>query len=152
MNGALGQLTLEFRSRRSKISTMKPSGILGGAVFLLSMSAQAQQGSVRVTGIADEPHHTLIFQNSEVRVFHLKLQPNEVTLPHRHEMYYAYLSLRAVTIGNEVRGRQPVLTQLEAGELHTSKGGFTVAERNNSSEPADLLVIEAIGKDDGSFT
>ena len=106
---------------------------------------------MRVTEITDEPHHTLLFQNDEVRVFHLKLQPNDVTLPHRHSTFYAYLSLHPVTIGNEVRGRQPVLTQLEGGELHTSKGGFTVAERNNSSEPADVLVIEAMKAEDGSF-
>jgi uncharacterized RmlC-like cupin family protein len=66
-------------------------------------------------------------------------------------MFYAFLSLRPVVIGNEVRGRQPVMTRIEAGELHTSKGGFTVAERNNSSEPADLLVIEALKANAGEF-
>jgi hypothetical protein len=49
-----------------------------------------------------------------------------------------------VVIGHEVRGRQPVMTHLEAAEVHTSKGGFAVAERNNSSVPAELLVIEAV--------
>ncbi len=101
--------------------------------------------------IVDEPHHTLLLQNQEVRVSRLKLQPNEVTLPHRHNTFYAYLSLRSVEIGHEVRGRQPVVTHIEANELHTSKGGFTVAERNNSSEAADLLVIEAVKPSGGGF-
>jgi hypothetical protein len=130
---------------------MKAIGTLIAAFLLLSTSIQAQDGSAKAIEIANESHHNLMFQNNEVRVFHLKLQPNEATLPHRHESFYVYLSLRPVAIGNEVRGRQPVLTQLEAGELHTSKGGFTVAERNNSSETADLLVIEPIKAGNGSF-
>jgi hypothetical protein len=130
---------------------MKACGFLAAAVFLFSASLQAQEGSVRANKITDEPHHVLLLQNSEVRAFHLNLQPNEVTIPHQHEKFYAYLSMRPVTIGNEVRGRQPVLTQLEPGELHTSRGGFTVAERNNSSEPAEVLVIEAIKAEHGSF-
>lgn len=36
--------------------------------------------------------------------------------------------------------------------MHTSKGGFTLAERNKSLEPADLLVIEALKSDGGGFT
>lgn len=141
----------EFRARQSRISTMKACGFLASALFLVSASIQAQEGSVRANEITNEPHHVLLFQNSAVRVFQLNLRPNEVTLPHRHEKFYAYLSLHPVTIGNEVRGRQPVLTQLDPGELHTSKGGFTVAERNNSSEPTEMLVIEAIKVEHGSF-
>jgi quercetin dioxygenase-like cupin family protein len=70
-------------------------------------------------------------------------------LPHRHKTFYAFVSLRPVTLGNEVRGRQPVLKELRAGELHTSRGGFTVAERNLSPGPAEVLVIESIKADDG---
>ncbi|MGD0220671.1 MAG: hypothetical protein ABSC73_09500 [Acidimicrobiales bacterium] len=111
----------------------------------------AQQPGPAAVEIVDEPHHSLLLRNAQVRVFRLKLQPGEATLPHRHGMFYAFLSLRPVVIGNEVRGRQPVMTRIEAGELHTSKGGFTVAERNNSSEPADLLVIEALKANAGEF-
>ncbi|SPE34657.1 hypothetical protein SBA2_980012 [Acidobacteriia bacterium SbA2] len=111
----------------------------------------SQQPAPAAVEIADEPHHALLLCNSQARVFRLKLQPGEATLPHRHVMFYAFLSLRTVAIGNEVRDRQPVITRMEAGELHTSKGGFTITERNNSSEPADLLVIEALKADAGAF-
>jgi quercetin dioxygenase-like cupin family protein len=67
-------------------------------------------------------------------------------------VFYAFLSLRPVVIGNEVRGRDPVLTRLDPDELRTSKGGFSVAERNNSAEPADLLVIEALMSNAGEFS
>lgn len=116
------------------------------------MLVQAQDGEVKAVEIGKEPHHTLLLQNGEVRVYQLKLRPGEVTLPHRHKSLYAYLSLRPVTLGNEVRGRQPVITRLDAGELHTSKGGFILAERNNSSELADVLVIEAVKTSGPGFT
>lgn len=112
----------------------------------------SQQPAPAAVEIAGEPHHALLLCNSQARVFRLKLQPGEATLPHRHVMFYAFLSLRTVTIGNEVRGRQPVITRMEAGELHTSKGGFTIAERNDFSEPADLLVVEALKTDAVGFS
>jgi quercetin dioxygenase-like cupin family protein len=112
----------------------------------------AQQPGPAAVEIADEPHHSLLLRNAQMRVFRLKLQPGEATLPHHHGVFYAFLSLRPVVIGNEVRDRQPVVTRIEAGELHTSKGGFTLAERNSSSEPADLLVIEALKADAGEFS
>jgi hypothetical protein len=101
--------------------------------------------------ILEEPHHVLSFQNAQVRVFHLKLKPNEVTLPHHHRTFYAFLSLKPATISNEVRGRAPVLTQLEANQLHTSKGGFVLAERNNSTEPVDVIVIEVLNTSNEPF-
>jgi uncharacterized RmlC-like cupin family protein len=66
-------------------------------------------------------------------------------------MFYAYASVRSVAISNEVRGRQPVISHLDAGELHTSKGGFTLAERNESSESAEVLVIEVPDANSGGF-
>jgi len=112
----------------------------------------AQQPEPTSVEISDEPHHTLVLRNAQARVFRLRLEPGEATLPHRHAVFYAFLSLRPAVMGNEVRGRQPVVTRIEAGELHTSKGGFTLAERNNSPEPADLLVVEALKTDAGGFS
>jgi hypothetical protein len=44
-----------------------------------------------------------------------------------------------------------VTTRIEAGDLHTLKGGFTEAQRNNSSAPAALLVVEALKADAREF-
>ena len=132
----------------SIIRLMKVS-VLFFAATLICPDVWCQEGAPTVVEIVDEPHHTLLLENEAVRVFRLNLQQKEVTLPHRHQTFYAFLSLRPVTIGNEVRGREPVFTELKAGELHTSKGGFTVAERNISSGPAELIVIESIKPDDG---
>jgi quercetin dioxygenase-like cupin family protein len=121
------------------------------AAVLLSLPISGQEPPPKTVEIADEPHHVLLLQNSSVRVFNLKLKTNEGTLPHTHKKFYAYISLRSVEIAHEVRGRKPVIAHLEAGELHTSKGGFTVAERDSSPEPAELLVIEAVKPDVEEF-
>jgi quercetin dioxygenase-like cupin family protein len=85
-----------------------------------------------------------VFENGRIRVFHLQLQPNEATKTHRHPTFYAYFSIGPVTISNEVAGHAPVITQLEKGELRTSKGGFSVAERNQSNERADVFVVQPL--------
>jgi hypothetical protein len=108
--------------------------------LLLCVGVRAQEGAATSVDITAEPHHTLLLENSQARVFHLRLQPGEATLPHRHRNIYAYLSLRPITIANDVRGRPPVVVGLEANEVHTSKGGFTITERNKSSDPATCLL------------
>lgn len=120
-------------------------------VALFCASARGQERAAKPVELADEPHHTLLLQNSSVRVFRLKLQPNEVTLPHPHHKFYAYTTVSAVDLANEVRGHKPVMAHLESGDVHTSKGGFTVAERNVSSKPAEILIIETVKPDIEEF-
>jgi hypothetical protein len=120
---------------------MKLSVFFISAWLLLPIQAWTQTETQAVISIDKEHHHGLTFENERVRVFHLQLQPNEATEIHRHPSFYAYFSLQPVTIANEVGGHAPVITQLEPGELHTSKGGFNVAERNKSNEQADIFVV-----------
>jgi quercetin dioxygenase-like cupin family protein len=117
------------------------------ATVLATTSAWPQEPAQPALDISKEPHHRLILQNSSVRVFRLKLDPNEVTVPHRHSNFYAFVSLQPASISNEVRGRQPVSTHLEAGEIRTSRGSFTLAERNISSVPVELIIVEALKSD-----
>lgn len=119
--------------------------------LMVCTAAQAQEGPAAPVDISGEPHHALLLENPEVRVFRLEIKSGEATLPHRHKNLYAYLSLHPITIANEVRGRPPVVVSLEGSEVHTSKGGFTLTERNKSSEAADLLVIEALKSDGAGF-
>ncbi len=125
--------------------------LLIASLLLATVLYGQERPSTAPLELSKEPHHKLLLENLEVRVFRLELQPGEGTLPHRHERLYAYLSLHPVTLANEVRGRPPVVVELEDFEVHTSKGGFTVAERNKSSEPAALIVIEPLKAETGGF-
>jgi quercetin dioxygenase-like cupin family protein len=111
-------------------------------LLLVPISASSQISRTSPVSIEKEPHHSLAFENDRVRVLHLHLKPGEITESHRHASLYAYFSLQAVTISNEVPGHAPVITQLQPGELRTSKGGFNVAERNRSSEAANIFIVE----------
>lgn len=122
------------------------------ATTLVTAFAWAQELAKAPIDISKEPHHTLLFENPSVRVFRLKLHPNEATVTHRHSNFYAFVSLQPVNISNEVRGRQPISTHLDAGEVRTSKGGFSLAERNISSVPAELIVVESLKSDSSGFS
>jgi hypothetical protein len=123
---------------------MKLSVFFITALLLCATSARPQTDETTPLSIEKEPHHSVTFENDRVRVFHLQLQPNEATKTHRHPSFYAYFSLRPAAISNEVPGHAPVITQLEQGELRTSKGGFNVAERNKSNELADVFVVQPV--------
>jgi co-chaperonin GroES (HSP10) len=128
------------------------SDVLFVAILLLCPNlAGSQTGETTPTAIDKEPHHSLVFENDRVRVFHLQLQPNEATKTHRHSTFYVYFSLQSLTISNEVAGHAPVIIQLEPGELRTSKGGFNVAERNNSNQQADIFVVQPLKADGDGF-
>lgn len=122
------------------------------AIALVAAFAWTQEPAEPPIDISKEPHHTLLLENPSVRVFRLKLEPNEATVVHRHSNFYAFVSLQPVNISNEVRGRQPVSTRLDPGEVRTSKGGFSLAERNISSVPAELIVVEALKSDTSGFS
>jgi len=56
------------------------SDVLFVAILLLCPNlAGSQTGETTPTAIDKEPHHSLVFENDRVRVFHLQLQPNEAT-------------------------------------------------------------------------
>jgi hypothetical protein len=110
----------------------------------MAVTMLAAQVSPQHVKLAEEPHHKLLLENAETRVFRLTLARNEATLLHRHPGFYAFISIGTATIQNEVPGHKPVVTELSEGDLHTSKGGFSLIERNISSNPAELIVIERV--------
>jgi anti-sigma factor ChrR (cupin superfamily) len=119
--------------------------IFGRAWFAIAAMAAAPSAQVaqETIDLGKEPHHTILVQNSRTRVYRLRLAPGESTLRHEHTGFYAFVSLYDTTIQNEVLGRNPVVSQLAAGELHTSKGGFRLIEHNVSTEPAcEFIVVE----------
>lgn len=127
---------------------MKLLHIFFGLVFAAGFCV-GQEATPTPVDVAHERHHEVVLQNRKIRVLRLKLERKQATAPHRHAHYFAFLSVRPARIANEVRGRAPVITELAAGEVHTSRGGFVVAERNMNTESAEVLVIESMQSGDG---
>lgn len=130
---------------------MSLSKLLVITPLFFPIAAGSKTVSASTISAEKEPHHSLTFENDRVLVLHLQLQPNEATETHRHGSFYAYFSLEPVTISNEVAGHAPVLTQLEPGDLRTSKGGFNLAERNTSNVRADIFVVQPLKSDGDGF-
>ncbi len=112
------------------------------ASILLQSPVATHQLAVAAIGLEKEPHHHLIFKNNAVRVYSLRLKPGEATLPHQHKTFYTFVSLKEARISNLTTGHKPHLTVLLARELHISKGGFTVIERNAGPDPVEVVVVE----------
>ena len=117
-----------------------------GGIFLFALSTAlvAQQPAVKIIGLAEEPHHQLLLENASTRVYRLALRPGGATQPHHHNSFYIFVSVGVSDVSIEVKGRPPVVSHLEDGELRTSKGGFTIAERNTGATPLNMIVIEPL--------
>lgn len=126
------------------------SSAIAGITILFALGAAAQSPTEAVD-LQKEPHHTLLLENSEARVFRLVLGPHEETLVHRHAAFYAMISLDDAAIQNDVPGRKPILSTFAAGDVHTSDGGFALSERNASSKPVTLIVVERVGSPSAPF-
>jgi len=103
---------------------------------------EAQVDLPKAVDVAKEPHHKLLLENASTRVFRLALAKGESTQGHQHGRPYVFIALVPSMLSNEVPGRRPIISNLEYGELRSSKGGFSLTERNAGAEPADLVVIE----------
>lgn len=91
------------------------------------------------------PHSSTLLKDAKVWVTRIELAPGEASALHTYPNPYAYISLADTRVSNEVPGQRPVVVDAAAGELHTSKGGFSVVQRNVSNAPATLIVIERLG-------
>ena len=101
--------------------------------------------------LSSEKHHILLLENEQVRVYHLTLAPNEATKLHLHNKPYAYLALQDARISNEAPGHKPTVVDVTTGDVHTSRGGFRLVERNVGSSSADIIVVEQL-REEGTFS
>src|ERR1700733_5452715 len=92
------------------------------AVLLAAIALSAQTTSV--VELTAEPHHHLVLENEQVRVFLLELKPGDFTLMHRHSHDYVTIFLGESNFSNEVEGKAPVTLKLPDGETRFSKTGI----------------------------
>ncbi len=81
-------------------------------IILLGASAVAQKTCLDV---AEEPHHSLIFQNNAVRIFSLQLSRFESTAEHCHAHAYVSFSLTEGRTSTAVRGESPISREYYPG-------------------------------------
>jgi quercetin dioxygenase-like cupin family protein len=91
-----------------------------------------------------EPHHHLVLENAQVRVFQVEVAPHTATLMHRHGRDYVLVTLGAAEFENDVAGKPPASLKLQDGETRFSTGGFAHVAKNLADTPFRNVTIELL--------
>ncbi len=91
-----------------------------------------------------EPHHHLVLENAQVRVFQVEIAPHTATLMHRHARDYVLVSLGPAEFENDVAGKPPVTVKLQDGEARFTAGGFAHVVKDLAETPFRNLTIELL--------
>jgi quercetin dioxygenase-like cupin family protein len=110
------------------------------ALFLAAITLAAQDTSE--VAITAEPHHHLLLENQQVRVWLAEVAPNDATLMHRHTHDYVFVSLGETNVLNEVAGKPPAILKMQDGEVRFAPGGFAHIARDQASMPFRAIAVE----------
>lgn len=134
--------SLGMNATRVLESAVMKSHLIFAAVLLAGITLAAQNTSD--VEIAAEPHHHLLLENQQVRVWLAEVAPGDATLMHRHNHDYVFVSLGQTNVSNEVEGKPPVTLKMQDGEARFSPGGFAHIARDLASTPFRAIAIELL--------
>ncbi|MGA9978762.1 MAG: hypothetical protein WBQ08_09015 [Candidatus Sulfotelmatobacter sp.] len=125
---------------------MKPKCLLPLWLLLLSAGGQSAlaQTSAGATApdMAHESHHTLLFENSQVRVFSLKLGYNESELT-LHDHAFLLVTLEDCQPAMWLEGQSPIVPgTLKQGQVNFLSGLWARGMRNDQKSICRFVVVE----------
>jgi hypothetical protein len=122
----------------SKKAWLLPVALLGAVV-----GAQTPD-SPKPVPITAEPHHSVVLENSNVRVLRFSLPGHQSTLLHEHALPYVSVTLGPVDFVNAVAGKPEAHTTMPDGKVGYSRGGFAHIVRTDAGTPFNNLTIELL--------
>jgi quercetin dioxygenase-like cupin family protein len=102
----------------------------------------AQTASAPAVPISKEPHHHLAIENEFVRAYQVEVAAHEQTLMHQHDLDYAFVTLGASEVENDVAGKPPVRLKLSDGEVRYTPGNFAHIAKNLTDRPFRNVTVE----------
>src|SRR5690242_3061206 len=102
----------------ARIAPMKFRLVFVAVMAAMSLAAQ----SANQVSVTAEPHYHLVLQNKYVRVFKVEVPSQQDTLMHRHDYDYAYVTIGATELLNQVPGKPPTNLKLQDGETRFTEG------------------------------
>jgi len=108
-------------------------------LFLMLAWFASAQTAVDITA---EPHHHLLLENQQVRVWLAEVAPHDATLMHRHNHDYVFVSLGETNVQNEVEGKPPAILKMQDGETRFAPGGFAHIARDLANTPFRAIAVE----------
>jgi len=91
-----------------------------------------------------EPHHTLLLQNSYVRVYDVNVPPEDATLLHQHDLPYISVALGPADYVDAMVGKPEAHVVLEDGATRYSAGNFTHVLRTDAGIPFRNITVELL--------
>jgi hypothetical protein len=117
------------------------------AYLLLIVSARlvpAQAQTATCLDVADEPHHQLLFQNQDARVFLLELPRLASTKSHCNSHPYLYIVAGQGRSSNTVEGQATISRDWDGPEARFIYSPKTLVIRNESINPFRELIVETM--------
>jgi quercetin dioxygenase-like cupin family protein len=115
-------------------------------LLVLSLTALLSAQASKEVEITAEPHHRLVFENAQARVFFVDVAPHTDTLMHAHRHDYIYVMLGASEVINEVQGKPPAPGNLTDGQVGFAPGNFAHVVRI-LDQPFRNLTVELLQDD-----
>ncbi|HSY91625.1 MAG TPA: hypothetical protein VK812_09650 [Candidatus Binatus sp.] len=117
------------------------------SLIVLFLTAVLTAQATKEVEITAEPHHRLVFENAQVRVFNVDVAPHTDTLLHRHRHDYLYVTLGDSEVVNAVQGKDPVTVNLQDGQTGFLTGGYAHIARNVSNSSFRNVTVELLQDD-----
>ena len=120
---------------------MKWMSLVPFCLIAAMAAGQTSQGQT-APDMAHESHYQLLLENSQVRVFGLKLRAGEAAFT-RHEHNYLTVTLRDCQLVLWREGESPIIGfPLKQGGLNFTRAGFAGGARNDQKGACRFLVVE----------
>ena len=121
------------------------------AALLFYNSAAAQ----KVVAERDEPHHKVVFENEYIRLVEGHVPDHDTTLAHIHSANSVVVFLSKSTLGIQLTGEKPVVTEVSPGDMVYRAYGdkpITHIVWNQSKPVLHFIVVEMTKKMGGNDT
>ncbi len=112
--------------------------------LILLLAAALLVPEVTQVEITNEPHHHLVFENQDVRVFNVQVDPNTETEMHWHRHDYIAVTLAPAEIANTVLDKPPVTTKLTEGDVRFASATFAHSVRDVAPAPFRNVTVEIL--------
>jgi hypothetical protein len=121
-----------------KKNCLLPIAFLGAAAGAQTLDAP------KAVPITAEPHHSIVLENSYVRVLRFSLPGHQATLLHEHALPYISVTLGPVDFINAVAGKPEAHVTMPDGKVGYSRGGFAHIARTDAGTPFNNFTIELL--------
>ncbi len=123
---------------------MKKYAMLSACLVFLSSGMICAAQTTKCMDVSEEPHHHLIFDDKNVRVFSLELRRLESTLPHCHSHAYLYIVTGESSIATTREGEGTFSKDLRTGDARFIYPPVKHVVRNDMNTAHRQIVIESL--------